>query len=267
MRSKEHRKERRNFAVSRSKSKMKLDAKTYNAQRLDDKADTSPGAKRAVASTPGRSCITVEREEHSVREEREMIVTKDKPCRPKGSSTRVRAKHAAVRTNGKLFERELLSSPVHPCRIRSIPHNLANYTSLVVLLDVLEPFCEAKGYGRGCKPTGGCCSVDGTQLSASSVSDAVGALNRLKRLRNQVCGRSRPAPSHAHRAPLTRHKARQNVGKAALPIFGVAALLADVSARTRQQTSSSRCGFLAAWSVSVCLYWMACRCSRASSCP
>jgi hypothetical protein len=200
-------KEQNNFVMSRSKSKMKLDAKTNNAQRLDDRADSSPGASRAAASASGGSSSTVERKEHAVRKERERMVAKDKPCRPKGSSTRFRVKHAAVRTNGGLFKRELLSSPVHPCRSRHIPHNLANYTSLVALLDVLESFCEATGYGRGCKPTGGCCIVDGTQLSASSVSDAVGALNRLKRLRNQVCGRSRPARSlvcTSHAPPIAQ---------------------------------------------------------------
>ena len=70
-----------------------------------------------------------------------------------------------------------------------IPHNLANYSSLVALLGVLDPFCAAIGYGYDCSnppPQGGCCVGAGVELSPSSASDAVGALNRLKRLRNQV---------------------------------------------------------------------------------
>merc|ERR1740130_2603942 len=89
--------------------------------------------------------------------------------------------------------RPLLASPVYPRvaekRELPIPHNLANYASLVSLLDVLDPFCEAIGYGRGCESNGACCTTAGHTLSASSVSDAVGALNRLKRLRNQATSR------------------------------------------------------------------------------
>jgi hypothetical protein len=94
-----------------------------------------------------------------------------------------------VRTNGAL--RRWASSKPRAQELRApankevpIPHNIANYTSMVELLAVLEPFCEAIGYGKGCKPYGRCCAS--AQLSPSSVSDAVGALNRLKRLRPQV---------------------------------------------------------------------------------
>jgi len=96
-----------------------------------------------------------------------------------------RIKHAAVPTNGKLRrpqkhnkERELV-----------IPHNLANYNSLVELLDVIEPFCGSIGYGMGCKASE--CCIEAHKLTTSSVSDAVGALNRLKRLSSQVSSSQR----------------------------------------------------------------------------
>jgi len=57
------------------------------------------------------------------------------------------------------------------------------------LLDALDPFCEAIGYGFSGKGQNCCCSLGHQgkpELSASSISDAVGALNRLKRLRNQA---------------------------------------------------------------------------------
>lgn len=108
-----------------------------------------------------------------------------------------RFKHASVPTNGILKTRDLAAAPKRPERRVPIPHKLANYTSLVALLDVLDPFCEAIGYGfSGGKGISCCCSggYGKPELSASSVSDAVGALNRLKRLRNQVGQTLSPAP-------------------------------------------------------------------------
>ena len=98
-----------------------------------------------------------------------------------------RFKHASVPTNGILKTRDS-AQPKRPERRVPIPHKLADFTSLVALLDVLDPFCEAIGYGFSGKGISCCCSggYGKPELSASSVSDAVGALNRLKRLRNQV---------------------------------------------------------------------------------
>jgi hypothetical protein len=117
------------------------------------------------------------------------------------ASTEALIKHAAVPTNGILKTRGLTSRepeavreavpeavPRRPERPIPIPHKLANYESLVALLDALDPFCEAIGYGFSGKGQSCCCSVGypKPELTASSVSDAVGALNRLKRLRHQV---------------------------------------------------------------------------------
>lgn len=187
-------KKKAKVVLSRSKSKMRLDAKTaVTRAKRDSGPAASPGrtsasAQRSVSLDSKGSSMRIEKESEAGKKMRRpnAAILQRGNGRPNGS--RFSVKHAAVRTNGAL-KRTLPPMPVQPGKSTPIPHNLAHYTSLVALLDVLEPFCMAAGYGKGCRPAG-CCGVDGPSLSASSASDAVGALNRLKRLRHQV-GRAR----------------------------------------------------------------------------
>lgn len=186
-------------------SKRRLDAKTHSVSHTETLITTGhengitqgggPKEKRVVALNSPES--------HSNYKH-----LPDSPELKEGAGKEVlvspRVKHAAVMRHGELRKGEITQTTAHAKRDKRelslaykkelpIPHNLANYDSLVALLDVLEPFCESiSEYGRGCKPQGGCCL--GYTLTPSSVSDAVGALNRLKRLRTQV--------SHSHSISL-----------------------------------------------------------------
>ena len=268
-------KTKRKAPLSKSKSKMKLDVKTNLAGAGATHSDGSEGSvaveykqeNKGARGHPARGSDAAgdgSKREYAGAHQSLRGAQDARLGRPEasGAKSQARFKHASVATNGSLAKGALLSSPVHPSRSMPIPHNLANYTNLAALLDVLEPFCEATGYARAGKPLGGGVGGGGRggggggssssshaatplrRLSASTVSDAVGALNRLKRLRSQV---SSPAPCPA---------------PAALPGAPVAAAPLAAGSRGATRAASSSVQGLA----SAPLLRLALACSAASAC-